>query len=87
MPRFADQAQLGLQQARQLARDRQAQSRAALGALQGAIGLAKGLEDQSLLRRLDARPGIGHGKAQMPIAVTLDAQQHRALFGELAGIR
>ncbi len=77
---------LAAQQVRQLAGDRQAQARAAITSVGGAIGLAERLEDRRLLLRRDADAGVAHREGQHAAIARLDAQGDRALLGELEGV-
>ena len=89
----AVQADFPAQQARQLPRDGQPQTGAAVFAAGGAVGLLEGLEDQFLLVLGDAHAGVGDrefkraGTVQtagdaLVLAGALDAQGHGAVVGE-----
>ena len=77
-------ADLAAEQARDLARDRQAQAGAAVLARRRAVGLLEGLEDQrAACPRGMPTPVSMTANAEAPVLRRADAQRHRALVGEL----
>ena len=83
MARRAGHRDVAAQQARQVARDRQAEAGAAVPAADRPVGLAEGFEDRLLLRRSYADTAVAHFEADAVGAGASHVQRDAAVFGEL----
>ncbi|MNH11072.1 hypothetical protein D3C79_705780 [compost metagenome] len=73
-------------QLRQITRDRQAQTGAAIAPIAGAIGLVEGPEDTLLLVGGDANAAVAHRENHTGAYLIADRQADLAALGELHGI-
>jgi hypothetical protein len=83
---LADDGEVAAEQAGEIARNREAETGAAVFAMGTAIGLAKCFEDDVLLMRGNADAGVAHRERHVVGILRGYAQHHRALCGEFERI-
>src|SRR5690606_18322137 len=85
--RFAGELDFAAEDAREFARDRQAEAGTAELAVRRTVGLAEGVEDRVLVFGCNADTGVADGKGHVAVRRAADRQCYLAAFGELDGVR